>query len=292
MSYQPEHNAEQLTVPVRSLKYRIHRWGNTAAEPVFFLHGWGDTGMSFQFVADAMAADWCMIAPDWRGFGDTDWNPEGYWIPDYLADLDILINHFVPEGKVRLVGHSMGGNVVTVYAGVCPDRVSHVVSIDQYGLQDSDPADAPAHYAKWLNDWRNPPRNMAYENISPLIKRLCSLAPHLPQDRAAWLAQFWCRTDAGGGVVSKIDPGHKRVNPVLYRREEARACWRRVIARALVVRGEESSIIERYTDEVLRTDFIDCFGSMEEVSIPQCGHMIHLDQPEQLSGILDNFLRK
>ena len=292
MSYRPTHIAEQLTVPVRSLNYRVYRWGNTAAEPVFFLHGWADTGMSFQFLADAMAEDWCMIAPDWRGFGDTDWNPEGYWIPDYLADLDILINHFAPGRAVRLVGHSMGGNIVCMYAGVCPDRVSHVVSLDQYGLPDSDPASAPERYVRWLQDWREPPRNMTYENISLLIKRLQSLAPHLKEDKAVWLAQYWCRTEPGGSVISKIDPGHKRINPILYRREEARACWRRVTASALVVRGEDSGIIERYTDAALRTDFTSSFKSMEEISLPRCGHMMHMDQPEQLAGILDRFLRK
>jgi pimeloyl-ACP methyl ester carboxylesterase len=255
MSYQPKHHAEQLTVPVRSLKYRIHRWGNAAAEPVFLLHGWADTGMSFQFVADTLAAHWCLIAPDWRG-------------------------------------HSMGGNIVCLYAGVCPDRVSHVVSLDQYGLQDSDPAAAPERYARWLQDWRDTPRNNTYEDITPLIKRLRSLAPHLAQQQAQWLAQFWSKTDAAGRVISKIDPGHKRINPVLYRREEARACWRRVTAHALVVRGEESRIIERYTDQALRTDFKRCFKSLEEVAIAHCGHMMHLDQPEQLAGILDNFLRK
>lgn len=226
------------------------------------------------------------------GARDTDWNPEGYWIPDYMVDLDILMNHFAPGRKVRLVGHSMGGNVATAYAGVCPDRVSHVVSIDQYGLQDSDPADAPDRYARWLNDWRDPPRNMLYENISPLIKRLRSLAPHLGEDKAAWLAAFWCRTDSGGGLVSKIDPGHKRINPVLYRREEARACWRRVTAQTLVVLGEDSQIIKRHTDEDLREDFKRSFAILEEVRIKQCGHMVHLDQPQQLAEVLDNFLRK
>ena len=292
MSYQPKHSAEQLTVPVRSLKYRAYRWGRADAEPVFFLHGWGDTGMSFQFLADYLADSWCMIAPDWRGFGDSDWNPEGYWIPDYLADLDILLDHFVPNGNVRLVGHSMGGNVVTVYAGVCPERVSHVASLDQYGLHDSDPADAPARFEKWLNDWRNPPRNMTYDSISQMTKRLRSLAPYLPEEKAAWLAQYWCRTDNEGRVVSKIDPGHKRINPVLYRREEARACWHRVTARALVVLGEESGIIKRYTDEELREDFKRSFAKMEEIKIKDCGHMVHMDQPDELAGILSKFLRK
>ena len=292
MSYQPKFQAEQLTVPVRSLNYRVHRWGSPAAEPVFLLHGWADTGMSFQFLADILAANWCLIAPDWRGFGDSDWNPEGYWIPDYLADLDILLDHFAPGRSVRLVGHSMGGNVVTVYAGVCPERVSHVASLDQYGLRDSDPADAPARFARWLRDWRQPPRNNSFDDIDAMVRRLQALAPYMSPDRARWLAHYWCRDDGAGRWVSKIDPGHKRVNPVLYRREEARACWRRISAHALVVLGEESDIIARYTDDALRADFKACFTSLEEVRIPRCGHMMHMDQPQQLASILEQFLQK
>ncbi len=109
--YTPVKSVNTLIINVRGLQYAVHTWGNEGGHPVFLLHGWADTGMSFQFVADILPDDYYLIAPDWRGFGDTTWNTQGYWFPDYLADLEVLMNFFSDEKTVSLVGPSMGGNV-------------------------------------------------------------------------------------------------------------------------------------------------------------------------------------
>ena len=98
------------------------------------VHGWMDVAASYQFVVDAFAHDHYVIAPDWRGYGspgsalhapgagpaDVLAGTDSYWFPDYLADLDFLIDHYSPDAPVHLVGHSMGGNVAMLYAGVRP----------------------------------------------------------------------------------------------------------------------------------------------------------------------------
>ncbi len=48
-----------------------------------------------------------MVAPDWRGFGDSEWVPGGYWFPDYFADLDGLLDALAPQSRARVIGHSM-----------------------------------------------------------------------------------------------------------------------------------------------------------------------------------------
>ena len=61
-----------------------------------------------------------MLAPDWRGFGRSAApGVDSYWFPDYVADLDALLDRISPDAPVDLVGHSMGGNVVMSYAGTC-----------------------------------------------------------------------------------------------------------------------------------------------------------------------------
>jgi pimeloyl-ACP methyl ester carboxylesterase len=103
------------------------------------LHGWMDVAASFQFVVEALAGDWQVIAPDARGFGLSDWpvarqGGGHYWYHDYLGDLDALVDHYAPTGEVNLVGHSMGANVVCMYAGVRPERVRRVVDLEGFGL--------------------------------------------------------------------------------------------------------------------------------------------------------------
>ena len=86
------------------------------------VHGWGDTGETYQFLVDRCRRRTC-VAIDMRGFGRTQRPDDGYWFPDYLADLDALLDVLAPDAPVDLVGHSMGGNIALLYAGVRPHRV-------------------------------------------------------------------------------------------------------------------------------------------------------------------------
>ena len=133
-------NAHRL----RDVDYYINEWGDPDAPLIVFLHGWGDSGATFQFVVDALAGRWHVIAPDWRGFGKTIHRARGYWFPDYLADLDRLLEIYSPSAPVRLVGHSMGGNIGGLYAGAMPERVSAFINVEGFGLPDTSAEEAPA----------------------------------------------------------------------------------------------------------------------------------------------------
>ena len=120
---------------IRGLDLKIARWGPESASPVVLLHGWQDTSATFQFVIDAFERDWPLAALDWRGFGGSEWPRDGYWFPDYFADLDALLECLSPDLPARLVGHSMGGNIACQYAGVRPERVRCLVSLEGFGME-------------------------------------------------------------------------------------------------------------------------------------------------------------
>ena len=83
-------------VALRGLNMHFRHWGNPDAPLLFMVHGWMDVAASFQFVVDCLARDWHVIAPDWRGFGLTEYpKVESYWFPDYVADLDAMLEHFL-----------------------------------------------------------------------------------------------------------------------------------------------------------------------------------------------------
>ena len=82
--------ARSLFVPIRWLTYHVRAWGRPEDRKLFLLHGWMDVSASFQFLVDALAGDWHVLAPDWRGFGLSDTPQDGYWFADYVADLDAL----------------------------------------------------------------------------------------------------------------------------------------------------------------------------------------------------------
>ncbi len=284
--------SESVFVPVRGLRYHCRCWGEALAPKLFMLHGWMDVSASFQFLVDALRGDWRVIAPDWRGFGLSEWaNSDSYWFPDYFADLDRLLEHFQPASAATLLGHSMGGNVAAMYAGIRPARVAKLVNLEGLGLTGTRAERAPERYARWLAELGEKPAFRDYENFAALAERLRGNNSLLSGEKASFLARHWGRSKPDGRVELASDPAHKLVNPVLYRVEEAEACWRKVAAPVLWVVGAESK-----APEMLKLSSADlaarkaCFQRLAERVIPEAGHMLHHDQPERLAAVIEEFL--
>ncbi|MGH8682076.1 MAG: alpha/beta fold hydrolase [Burkholderiales bacterium] len=285
--------SESVFLAIRGLRYHCRCWGDPAAPKLFLLHGWMDVSASFQFLVDALAGRWHAIAPDWRGYGLSGWSgADSYWFPDYLADLDALLAHWSPTQPAALIGHSMGGNVAGLYAGVRPERVARFVNLEGFGLPATDPSRAPARYAEWLEELGQPQRFRDYASFDELAARLRQNNPRLTPARAQFLAQHW-GASSDGRVVLRSDPAHKRTNPVLYRLDEAQACWRRVTAPVLWVEGGESETRARL--RIAGAELEErkrCFSILTTRTLAGAGHMLHHDQPEQLARMVEEFLRE
>ena len=89
-------------VALRGLDTHVLTWGDPAAPKLFLLHGWMDVAASFQFLVDAFAREWHVIAPDLRGYGRSAWQPQGYWYADYIADLEALLQAFGGPGRTAI----------------------------------------------------------------------------------------------------------------------------------------------------------------------------------------------
>ena len=273
---------------IRGLRYHVRTWGNPRAAKIFLLHGWMDVSASFQFLVDSLQREWCVVAPDWRGFGLTEWARDGYWFPDYYADLEALLDIYEPQAPARLVGHSMGGIIACTYAGIQPQRVARLVSLEGFGLARNTADDAPARYERWLNELRDPPGFKPYASFDAVAARLKQNNARLSDDKARFLAQHWAKEISPGTVVLHSDPKHKVVNPVLSRIEELLACWRRVRAPVLWVMGKESKVAAWRTDSAAQfAERKAAFKHFREVTLEACGHMMHHDQPEKLAAIIE-----
>lgn len=301
--YRPLRPAASRMLPLRGLQYHLHEWGDAAlASPerptLVLLHGWMDVGASFQFVVDALAElegpARHIVAPDWRGFGLTETpNADCYWFPDYLGDLDALLDSVAGQRQVDLLGHSMGGNVVMSYAGVRPLRLRRLVNLEGFGLPTAAADQAPDRLARWLDELREPAALRSYANQGEVAARLRKTNPRLPVDKAAWLAGHWSRKAADGRWHLLGDPAHKRSNPVLYRVEEVLAAWRRIQVPLLWVEGQQTEVDRFWAGRYSRDEFAQRLAQVPKVSsrvLPDAGHMLHHDQPHALAQLLAYFL--
>jgi pimeloyl-ACP methyl ester carboxylesterase len=280
---------------IRGLRYHLRHWGEAGAPKLFMVHGWMDVSASFQFMVDCLRGEWHVIAPDWRGFGQTDNSgSDTYWFPDYMGDLDAILAHYSPDAPVNLLGHSMGGNVVTTYAGVRPQRIARLVNLEGIGMPLTRPEQAPRRYEKWLDELRTPPTLRKYAARSEVAARLQKTNPRLSDARADFLSQHWARESAPGVWEILGDPAHKGISPLLYHADEIMACWSRIAAPTLYLEAEDTDLWrwmgrrEEARAEIDRR--IATIPQVKKRMIRNAGHMLHHDQPEMLAEIIESFL--
>ena len=292
----PVRHSHSEMLMLRGLRMHVRHWGDADAPKLFMLHGWMDVSASFQFIVDCLQRDWHVIAPDWRGFGLSERvNADCYWFPDYLGDLDALLDQLAPNQPVNVLGHSMGGNIATLYAGIRPQRIERLVNLEGFGLANTVPAQAPGRYAQWLDELRNPPVMRPYASLTEVAQRLRKNNPRLSAERAEFLAEHWSAANAEGQWHILGDPAHKIVSATLYHTDEVLACWRNISAPVLWVEAEHTDMWRWMGPKAqVRAEIDRRMAEIPNVTpalIPDAGHMLHHDQPEKVAALIEDFLR-
>jgi pimeloyl-ACP methyl ester carboxylesterase len=303
--YQVLRESQSLMVPLRGCRYHVRQWGTPqpGATPLVMAHGWMDVAASWQFMVDAFSESFVtqrpIIAMDWRGYGLTESPPtDSYWFPDYLADLDALLDTLYPGQTIDLVGHSMGGNVVMMYAGSRPERIRRLVNLEGFGMPATRPAQAPERMGQWLNelkaqrDGRNDLK--PYPDAAGVSARLMKTNRRLGQDKANWLAQHWAKPGSDGQWRILGDAAHKVINPYLFHVEEALEMYRRIASPVLAVEASDDSLGQWWKGRYTLAEFherLKAVALLEKATLQDAGHMLHHDQPLKLAAIIENFTR-
>lgn len=303
-SFVPIYPAKSHFVNARGLSHHLLIWGDlgriSAQEPLLLLvHGWMDVAASFQFMVDALRrqpgwGDRPIVALDWRGFGQTH-APAGtdsYFFADYLGDLDAIVHELSPDQPIDLLGHSMGGNVVMMYAGARPSRIRRLVNLEGFGMPATSADEAPDRYTRWLDEIRTPVSLKDYDGLEGVAARLRANNPRIRPAFALWLAQHWARQEGGRWVIN-ADPVHKRPHPFLYRVEEVMAFWARITCPVLFVEGRQTLYFSLSGGKYSREEFMERVKVVKDLrleSLDDAGHMLHHDQPEALAVHLAHHL--
>ena len=292
-------------VSLRGCRYHLLRWGPPSSQhpPLVLAHGWMDVAASWQFMVDALSdafvQDRAVIALDWRGYGLTE-SPatDSYWFPDYLGDLDALLDTVSPDRPIDLVGHSMGGNVVMMYAGVRPQRIRRLVNLEGFGMAATRPAQAPGRLGQWLDELRQHREGAIdlkpYPDAAAVASRLMKTNPRLARDKAEWLARHWAGPDAQGQWHIRGNAAHKIVNPYLYRVDEVLEIFQRIVAPVLAVEASDDSLGQWWKGKYTLDEYHQRLQAVPRhriARIDDAGHMLHHDQPAQLARLLEDFLQ-
>ncbi len=276
-------------------------FGNSAAPPMVLLHGMRDHALSMKSIALAFP-EYRVIAMDLRGHGDSD-NPGSYTMTQLVADLRALVDYFKLT-RLTLIGHSLGGHIVSKFAAFYPAEVDRLVLIDgmgppQKGKKQTE-EDRLEHWRTHINTALSMNiERRAMRNKEDALQRLLRNNPKLGHESARFIVEHGIEEHPDGGICWKWDP---RVNMVwsTFSHEESEELYSRINCPVLIITGENS--MDYWTQnrpelsgmQTLHDIEIErrrqLFKNAEHEVIKGAGHMIHYDEPDSLNRVIQDFL--
>ncbi|WP_141733741.1 alpha/beta fold hydrolase [Oligoflexus tunisiensis] len=248
------------------------------------LHGWLDNCYTFRPLAELLP-EVNIMAFDLPGHGDSSTLPEGVsydfhqylvWLHELIAALDRVPDFFL--------GHSMGAGIMSLYAGVFPERVSQLILIEGIGPLTASEAEAPRKMRSYIESWSQQGRlrNALYANREEAIRARQKNGP-LSLEGAQTLAERGVET-RGQGVVWKHDPRLKLPSRYQFSEGQALAYLGNITARTLYIEATQTII----PDNDLTRRRKQAIRNFEAVTLAG-GHHLHLDDPEPVAAALRDF---
>jgi len=265
-------------VPVNGLRYHYLRWGDEHSPAVLMLHGLRSYAHTWEPVARVLAGTHLVIAPDFRGRGDSSWDPRrDYFTNAYVHDIEALAA-LLGLARFSIVGHSMGGAVGYAYAARHPDQVAALV------VEDMGPDPSTGRILRELRDvpdgfgslaevrayWRRIRPGISDDALSSRIEHTVRPGPN---GRWEW------RLDMAGIAAARL--GTDPAGPV-----DLWACVAALRCPTLVIRGGESDFLPVETC----AELAERQPRLSWVEVPGAGHYVHDDNPGAFVKLVAEFL--
>ncbi len=280
-AFAPQFEEWQISLHGRRVIYRIAGSG----PPVVLIHGMLNSSSHWQEVAQRLAADYTVVAPDLIGHGDSAAPRGDYSLGAHAASIRDLLAAIGIE-RASIVGHSLGGGVAMQFFYQFPQRVERLVLISSGGLG---------------------------REVSPLLRTaalpgmsaLLSLTIH-PRLLAALRGSGTRLRERGFGAGVYLQAIARALRPL--ESAGAREAFLHTLRAVIDIHGQRVSATDRLTllesiptlivwGERDRTIPIEHGRLAHEAiphstmeTIPRSAHFPHLEAPEELSKLLQDFL--
>jgi len=118
---------EHLHLKANGATFHVARAG--AGKPLLLLHGWPEFWLTWEPVMTRLAGRYTLVAPDLRGFGDSD-KPDGPYGPDQHATDMLALMDALGFERFGVIGHDVGGAAMQPLVRTAPARVTGLFFFD------------------------------------------------------------------------------------------------------------------------------------------------------------------
>ena len=200
------------------LKLQFWDWGRDNLPPLLLVHGGLDHARNWDWVARSLREHFHVYAMDLRGHGNSAWAPGAiYSIAEHVLDVSTLVD-VLGGGPVHLIGHSLGGILTLMYAGLFPDRAGKVIAIEGLGLPAAHRIHKPApeRMRAWIDSVRKMEQREphSYANLDAAVARMKEANPQLSGEVARHLTVHGTNWNADGTLSWKFDNYVRCLAPV------------------------------------------------------------------------------
>jgi esterase len=270
-------------VPVNGLACHYLVWGERDAPAVLLLHGLRSYAQTWDPIAQALSRTHRVIAPDFRGRGDSAWDPgRDYFTDAYVSDVEVLVS-LLGLARFGIVGHSMGGTVGYAYAARHPKQVDALV-VEDIGPGSST---ATAGAGRILRELAATPDG--FSSLDAVRDYWRRLRPGITEDALASRIAHTVRSRADGGWEWKSDMAgiaQARRSGDPGRSIDLWACVKALRCPTLVLRGARSDFLP--VDTCVRMANLQPLLRWAEID--GAGHYAHDDNPAEFLEHVSDFL--
>jgi pimeloyl-ACP methyl ester carboxylesterase len=260
-------------ITVNGLRLHYLDWGGSGP-PLILVHGLDRHAHTFDHIVPHFAKRFRVIAVDMRGHGESAWDPEArYVVEDYVRDMEGLVDQLTLRDIV-IWGNSTGGRVAQVYAGLHPDRVTHMISED---VGPERPRQIADNYARRVTE-----EQAGWASEADVIAQVQKANPRMPAANIETYVRHGTTTRSDGRIIWKRDPNIARGFVVT----DLWATVGKIRMPALYIIGGRSTIVPADTQERLRRTL----PNVRIVTIPDVGHYPSDEKPADVLALVDSFL--
>lgn len=242
--------------------------------PVVLVSGLGGYRASWRPVAERLAPEFRVVAPDNRDAGESDPEDEAYTISDMAGDVAALMSSLGID-RAAVVGHSMGGFIALHLATEHPERVSKLILVGTSpaaGLAIGQPFPPPPRES-WIDD--------------PVERSMAALpqsyAPGFFDRHPEKLVEFSERTR--GNRITR--DGYARQASAINESHDVRPQLAEIDVPVLVIHGDVDPSISVRGGQLL----VKGIPHAEMLVYPGVGHHPMREEPERFIEDLLAFLR-